>query len=292
MNSREVFEKLEYSIGKDGRPQRLRDAIETVVVQYFGLAAIQAAEEAEKLERPVKDMIRRKSDQQEMEGRLATLKLSSVSDSLVSGSCYVEPSDSASVAAAKANRRHVQRILEQILSMNFAEFEVFGQKVLYELGAREARVTPQSNDQGIDFYGILSLGQFSLLPEPFGKIAHDVSLSFAGQAKFYRPNKKVESEAIRELIGAVSLARYKVFTIDKDLFEDIKLLSFTPLVTMIFTTTGFTKGALDLAEKTGIIARTGEQLAVFLADREVGIRRASDGTPNFDAELFRAWLEK
>ena len=157
------------------------------------------------------------------------------------------------------------------------------------MGAKTVRVTPHSDDQGIDFYGLLSLGENSDLPAPFGKLAHDVTLRFAGQAKHY-PNTAIGPDFIRELIGSISLARHKVFTTDYDLFDDLQLLPFNPLVSMFFTTGRFTTGALELAEKAGIIARSGEQLAVFLADKGVGMEEV-DGSLMFRSKRFFDWLD-
>jgi hypothetical protein len=95
---------------------------------------------------------------------------------------------------------------------------------------------------------------------------------------------------MRELVGSISLARYKVFTITEDLFEEgIELLPFNPLVTMFFTTGRFTSGALDLAKKSGVIARSGEELALFLADRNIGMYE-DNGEVKFDKNKFHNWL--
>jgi restriction endonuclease Mrr len=59
---------------------------------------------------------------------------------------------------------------------------------------------------------------------------------------------------------------------------------------MIFTTGRFTNGARQLAERAGILARSGEQLAVFLADRGVGMKVDTSGSICFSRDRFRTWV--
>lgn len=288
MRPKSLFQRLEQVIGVAGRPRRLREAIETEICEHWALPPIQAAEKAEQMEEAVRKLVISSGQQSDRTGCLSVLSLSSLSELVVQGSCFVEPTDSREIAGAKRRRLHIEPLLDQIRSLTFQQFEVFGAGVLRELGAKIVRVTPHSDDQGIDFYGLLSLGQNLDLPEPFGKLAHDVTLRFAGQAKHY-PNNPIGPALMRELIGSIALARYKVFTTDKDLFDDLQLLPFNPLVSLFFTTGRFTRGALELADKAGVIARSGEQLAVFLADCGVGIEKTG-GTSHFSRDEFLEWL--
>jgi hypothetical protein len=160
------------------------------------------------------------------------------------------------------------------------------------MGASFSRITPHRGDQGIDFYGRLSLGQYQLMPSPFVKLAHDVVLLFAGQAKHY-PTSTIGPEVLRELIGAVSLVRTKTYSVSEiDIFEGLDLKPFSPLVTLLFTTGTISSGAIRLAESSGIIARSGEQLAVFLADKGVGMETLESGRIEFSKTKFVAWLDK
>lgn len=284
----QVVGHLEQYIGVFGQPFRLVDAIDQVLQERYSLPPIQAAERAERLEDPVRQLIITSQLERETQGTFSVLSISSSSDRYVVGSCYPEAGDSPTVVYAKQNRISIQPLLDQIRNLSFSDFERFGARILRELGASRVWVTPSSDDQGIDFYGILSLGQFSGLPYPFGKLAHDVSLMFAGQAKHY-PSNPIGPNFLRELVGSVSLARHNVFSGNTELFDELSLLPFNPLVTMIFTTGRFTSGALALANKSGIIARSGEQLAVFLADKGVGNDTVA-GVTQFSQEKFFDWL--
>ena len=134
------------------------------------------------------------------------------------------------------------------------------------------------------------MGALHQIPSPFLKLAHDVVVLFAGQAKHY-PDSSIGPEVVRELVGAVSLARTRTFSrTDLDIFEHLNLKPFSPLVTLLFTTGKITKGAAELAEQAGVIVRSGEQLAVFLADKGVGIIGCPIGA--FNAQAFHNWLNK
>jgi hypothetical protein len=284
-----VFERLEMTIGLAGLPREMRGAIEFELLTHFNLPAINASEKAEELEERVRRLVLASKEQADKAGTFSIITISSTNDRVVLGSCCIEPGDSAAVQAAKRARRYKPELLNAIRSLTFGEFEKFGSKILQELGATMVRVTPHSNDQGIDFYGTLSIGELAQIDPAICQLTHNITLRFAGQAKHY-PENPIGPDVVRELIGAIDLARYRVFTSGPDLFDDFELRPFHPLLTMLFTTGHFTSGALDLGEKAGMILRTGEQLAVFLADRGIGVVGDGDAS-HYDEASFRAWLE-
>jgi hypothetical protein len=285
----EIADRLEVSIPQAASPRRLRDVVEGELSTFFGVPMLEAAERAEQLEPRLAQMIARRQEECERAGTLAALVVLGSSFNMVAGACHVLTTDSEAVAQAKASRANVVPLLGRMQSLTADEFELFGAKVLVEIGAQQVRVTPRSNDQGIDFYGTLNIGKLTNAPEPFFRLAHDIAIQIAGQAKNY-PNKAVSTNAIRELVGAIALARYKAFSTDVDLFEDLELKPFNPLVALLFTTGRLTSGAQLLAEKSGVIARSGHQLAVFLADRGVGMIAVGGGS-SFDPAAFDAWLK-
>lgn len=289
MRPRAIVGRLEVVIGVDGASRRLRDAIATELSTHFGLPQIRAAEEAEKLEPKVAALIGRTQSDFERRGLVPALSLVGASGRYVSGSCWIAPSDSPEISAAKLRRLNIDALHQAIRGLTFSQFEAFGARVIAELGAQTVRVTTHSSDQGLDFYGTLSLGPALGAQPGLLQLAHDVRLHFAGQAKHY-PDRAVGPEVVRELVGAISLARYRVFSADTDLFDDLELQAFNPLLALLFTTGKFTRGAIELATRSGIVARSGEQLAVFLADRGVGMIAGPSG-PVFNHDEFFRWLE-
>ena len=292
MTPSQIVDRLEAAIGIDGAPRRLGTAIEQQLVDYFGLPPIQASEHAERMCAAVSRIIAERAALCEAAGLLSVLLIMGTTSDAVAGFCHILPTDDAGIAVAKQHRKQVQELQKAIRALSFSDFEKFCARVLKEMGASFTRITPHRGDEGIDFYGRLSLGQYQSLQLPFLKLAHDVLLLFAGQAKHY-PNRAIKPEIVRELIGAVSLARTKTYTAaDTDVFEGLELKPFSPLVTLLFTTGTISTGSARLAEAAGIIARSGEQLSVFLADKGIGIEKSKTGIAAFSKVKFVEWLNK
>lgn len=284
-----IVDRLEVMIGVDGGPRRLVEAIETTLASDFGLTAIAATERAERTLNFVSQLIIQRQERAETLGSFPALTLIGTANDVVVGSCHVLPDDEDIVASSKRNRVNSAALLDAIKNLDFNQFERFGSRVLDELGATKTRVTPQRGDQGIDFYGELDLGKLHDHPPPFLKLARDVKLNFAGQAKHY-PNASIGPDVVRELVGAITLAKAGVFSAQNlDLFDDIKILTQTPVVMVLFTTGRLSSGAIKLSEEAGIIARSGDQIAVFLADKGVGMVQAN-GRSTFDQQSFTSWL--
>ena len=90
----------------------------------------------------------------------------------------------------------------------------------------------------------------------------------------------------------MTLARTKTHSTDGvDIFKDLAVRPLSPVLALIFTTGELTSGAVRLAEAAGVIAKTGLQLAVFLADRGVGLIE-HEGAHVFSEEAFAAWLNE
>lgn len=291
MKPLEIVKELEAMIGLDGRPVAVTLAIETVLIGSFNVPAIQAAEKAGRYAARVVNGIEERFREHQDQGTISVLCVLGSAQDMVAGSCYVLPGDAQDIQGAKRNRLSAQHLLAAIRALTFDQFEKFGSRVLRELGAQKVRVTPQSNDQGIDFYGVLNLGLLQQVPPAFFKLAHDVEIRFAGQAKHY-PDRAVGSAAVRELVGAISLARHKTYSnkLGDDLFEDFGLKPFNPLLALLFSTGEITSGARSLSSGAGVIVKSGEQIAVFLADRGVGMNVADGGAVVFDQAIFDDWL--
>jgi len=286
-----IANRLETVLGSDADPIRLATMIEDQLASYFGMPKIRAAERAEVVVDSVAREIELRAITAQGLGHIPTLIIIGSALDTVAGSCHVLPTDSDKVGLAKRFRIQQDALLKRIRGLTFSEFETFGRRVLSELGAGRSHVTPHGNDQGIDFFGNFSLGQLQELPAPFFALAHDVQLLFAGQAKHY-PNSALGTNVVRELIGAVALARTKTFSKDGvDIFADLEIRPFSPVVALLFTTGQITSGAYRLAAAAGVVAKSGPQLATFLADRGVGMRQEC-GSSHFEAERFNAWLAR
>jgi hypothetical protein len=289
LTAKQIVERLEMSVGINGAPRRLKAAIELELTKSFQVSALKAAELAEKHLAAVARAIAERDVSSTDTGTIYPLVVVGVFSDVVAGSCYALREDSTFVGQLKSQRAQADALLRAMQQLTFSQFEMFGAKVLLELGVSHAKVTPHSNDQGIDFFGELSLGQAQQRPPEFFRLAHDVKIVFAGQAKHY-PNSAIGPDVVRELVGAIGLARTKTFsTANLDLFEGVSIKPFSPLLALLLTTGGLTSGAIQLARDAGIIARSGQQLAVFLAEKGVGMTPTDVGHV-FSPELFTVWL--
>ena len=102
MKPKEVLPILKENIGLTGIPVRLKDAIDQVLQDKFGLPPIQAIEIAEKLEETIRELI----DMEEANLPYPILTIITSAEHMVSGYCFEGPLDTNEVKAAK--RRPIQ----------------------------------------------------------------------------------------------------------------------------------------------------------------------------------------
>ena len=288
MTPKKITEALEITLGQCGHARQLRDAIELVLLNRFDQPETRAAELSESLCDKVAEEIEARQATALQSGTFSIVSLRR-NRSVVHGSLFVFPDDSRSIVATKHSRLHSHEILETIQSLNFSQFEKFGGAVLRELGCSSPTVTKHSADQGIDFFGEMSIG--GLLGEEAAtkRLMHSTRMIIVGQAKHY-PTRNIGPREVRELIGALSLARTSTYSKPGlDLFDQINLKPYTPTLAVLFSTGEFTAGARYLADEADLVLYSGLQLAVFLADCGIGIRGIGDSV-KFDRAIFQAWL--
>jgi len=289
MNAAQIVAHLEQVVAHDGGPRRIKAIIEEELIQSFNYSPTEATELADKRAASVGRIVYERQQASFENGTLYSLALVGTSLDTVAGSCFPLPSDTAEIVRLKRQRTMAADILSAVRNLDFNQFEMFGAKVLTEIGAVKTQVTRQSNDQGIDFYGQLCPTTNGTIPAPFLKLVHDIKLILVGQAKHY-PKRSLGPDVVRELVGAMTLARTKTFSRDGlDILDGIVLKPFSPVLALLFTTGDLSSGAIHLALESGIIARNGVQLAVFLADKSIGIVEEG-GNRVFSVDAFQNWL--
>lgn len=227
MTPSELLARVKVAIGLQGPPRALREVLEQEMRGHFQLLPIRAAEQAERMEERVRQRITEKQQEMEAAGTIPVVVIHYSSQRCVVGSCWVAPTDTAAIAAAKQGRVHVQQILAALRALTADQFERFGTRILHELGAEQVQVTRRSGDNGVDFYGFLLPGGIMQHPPAICQLAHNIQLLFAGQAKHY-PDNPIGPATVREMIGAISLARFKVYSSEPDLFRGIQASSLQP----------------------------------------------------------------
>lgn len=288
MTPKLIIDAIEVRLGVTGEPRQVRDAIELELLEQFDATAAQAAEKMDQIHDKVVKEIARRRDEREAAGEIAIIQLRGSRNEILHGSSFVFADDSLEIRTSKLNRISVDEIYKSIRNLTFSQFELFGRCVLRELGCHVSEVTPHAGDQGIDFYGELTVGRLLKADPATLKLMHDTKVILVGQAKHY-PNRVIGPATVRELVGALSLSKTKTFSRDIDLLDGVQLRPFSPLLAMLFSTGDFTKEARLLGERAGLIAFSGWQLSIFLADKGVGIVE-DGGQIKFDRSKFNSWL--
>jgi hypothetical protein len=283
-----LLDFVEQRIGVSGDPASLVDLLIAYYREEESLSELTAGERAEK-EAP--KLIQRLADRIAAVENGMTLPVLRIVDEVsgrVCGSCWVSDQASAEERIASSCVASVKEIIAAIHSLKPSDFEDFCAAFLSLLGATKTRVTPRSGDAGIDFYGWLKLGAFLPGDGGFSRLPDRVRFFFAGQAKHY-PDTRLGPAVVRELVGAVSLARHGTTSSAQDLFEGMAFRPFDPLVVLLITTGGFTKGAKELAINSGIVPCDVGQIALYLAVRQVGFS-ITDSIAKFEPNLFMSWI--
>lgn len=206
----------------------------------------------------------------------------SASDQHLQGYCFCEPNDSAETIDAKRKRSRQIEYYEYLVRLHYNQFEMFCGALLRLWNCTSVNVTQASADQGVDFYGKVPLGKFlkkTILPE---SAEEGMFAWIVGQAKKYDISKISTSE-LRELVGAVQLAKSKVFSTATDPLSELNILTCNPVIYLIATTGQMTSGSHKVLERSGIIGLDGFQLSTILADNEVAVENGQLSWSSFES---------
>lgn len=117
-------------------------------------------------------------------------------------------------------------------------YEEFCSKFLNDIGL-EAKVTPQSNDKGIDIFAKYDAN----LKGELASLVFNDSVYLLGQAKFFK--KSIDTPVIRKLVGDTFFLRF-----DKLEYVDI---AHNAIHLVVFSHSGYTQGAIDFAKSNKIM---------------------------------------
>jgi hypothetical protein len=204
---------------------------------------------------------------------------------MVQGSSFIEVGvDSEQVQEAKRHRSAFPKYLVAIQNVSAGDFEAMCRGMLAALGVEEPVVTPHSADEGIDFYGRLSLQgnleHVAALPGIYRRLR----VWMVGQAKHYRAMQSGTPD-IRAIVGAVDLVRGKAYGSSTDKYPDLDIRVCDPVFYLFFTTGSISSDGWRLLEQSGVVGMDGQMVAAFLADHGIG-RVAND----LNAAEFERWI--
>ncbi|MBU4232416.1 MAG: restriction endonuclease [Proteobacteria bacterium] len=221
------------------------------------------------------------------EGKQPRFGFNSVSDYKIQGGCFVEPCDTPEVKEQKRRRLRWRNYYDFLRDLTPELFEKVCSRLLGLLGVPKPVLTPYRGDQGIDFFGRMSIGDLTGHGALFPVFETDLVLWLLGQAKHY-PDSKISTPDIRALAGSAFLGRVRAFPRDGDL-PQLKIRACDPIIMLFFTTGQISSDGWSLCRRAGIAAMDGEMVAAFLADKQVGVEGEGE-LQKFSLEGFAEWL--
>ena len=270
----------------DSRPVRARDLLTRICLsEAWEDSRHLAAERSESWENPFLRKAREELSELNRLGRFSAFSFNDSSPYLVQGAVFIEPHDSPEIIQAKENRARHARYAEEIAGLTPKRFEALCAGILSLLGVEQPVLTPLSADEGIDFFGNLSLEQ-RLLPNPaYVTFVRQMSIWLIGQAKHYSTTQ-VATPDLRDLVGSIELAKSRTHVGRSPQLGEYCVRLCDPVYYLFFTTGRISADAWKLIDRSGIIGMDGEMIAAFLADQEIGVENGL-----FKSQTFCHWVE-
>ena len=280
----EAAKKIGIYVAIDMNPRRIRDVlIEIIQGEGWKDEEESAQELEEKWACLFHKYLKKKASEESKWSQICRFEFNSANELFIQGSCYVEPNSSPAERAAKKRRSNCVQIRDTLDGFSDQQFEGLCAEVLRLMFVKDPTCTKYNKDHGIDFFGKMLMGEI-VNPPVIGPGAEDqIQIWLVGQAKNYR-SLQVTTKEIREMIGSVSLARSKTFVGDESPYPNLELRLCDPVISLFLTSGTISRDAFSLMRKAGIVAMDGNQLSVFLADRNVGVVNGG-----FDKKLFNDW---
>lgn len=282
-----IMEVIDKYISIDSSPMRVRELIADVYIgEHWMSSRNDALAEGEKFERKVIKKIESQM-QSDVFGRLSRFVMNSASKQMVQGVAYIEPHDSQSLQDHKNKLKHADHYYLAFQTLDDKQFERLCAGILKEIGVDDPRITPTTRDEGIDFFGKLSLEQYfrpNFLDIPGAE--KQFSVWMIGQAKHFG-KLDVSTLNIRELVGSAALARSRAYSTRRELrYLDLTVRACDAVYCLFFTTGLMSRDSWKLLDASGVIGMDGKMVAQFLAERAIALTNGK-----FDPAKFQSWIK-
>ncbi|BCW83955.1 hypothetical protein NicSoilE8_16280 [Arthrobacter sp. NicSoilE8] len=279
-----VVQYIAVSWPLDGKPRPLEEVLYEVAVREFQIPDTAAAEFAEAHLAPSLSELVELLTYAEDRALPCRFSFNDRSPDHIQGSSFVQVDDDAAIQRAKERRLNYDSYEAFLKNLRWEDFEACCRGILERLGCSDPKLTALGNDQGIDFFGRLSLrkrlGNESILPS----LDSMLDVWMVGQAKHYQKTQ-VSTPDLRELVGSVELARAKAFADGGVALHGLDLRVCDPIFYLFFTTGTISRDGYKLLDASGMVSMNGAQVAAFLADNDIGV---VDGV--FDPAAALHWL--
>ena len=212
-------------------------------------------------------------------------------DGSIIGYCFPRRRDSALMAMRRRVAPYIPPALAVLRRLNPDQFEKFGRRLLHLLKAEEAHVTSHSRDEGVDFFGWLSIPETLIMAADLPTFRSEFRVFVIGQAKRYDQSTPIGPEYVRELVGATALFRHDQLSPWQSRYQVPSIRLMSPILPLIITTGKVSTEAKNLAQKSGVVTKDGAQLVEFLCLEGVGLSDNGAGVVSFSETDFLAWLD-
>jgi hypothetical protein len=281
-----ISAKILNTIALDSSPRSAVEIItEIILTERWCKSESEAREKAETWQKATLTRLQQELNALLEVGRPARFAFNSSSQYMIQGACFIEPKDSEELKDKKQRRSQFTEYYKVISTLPPHHFEVLCGKLIGLLGVENPIVTRTSSDEGIDFYGRLSLESIFFPHDLSPTVQKQLSIWLVGQAKRYQ-SVQAGTPEIRDLAGAIALGRAGAFGSLESPLIDLQIRVADPVFAMFITTGSLSGNAWRLLKRSGIIGMDGEMLAAFLADREVGMSPSG-----FQECSFTRWIE-
>jgi hypothetical protein len=278
---------LQARIDVSASPRKITDHLSEICIQNgWAPNTAEAREIAERWAPQVVDILRQEYNELARKGRFAPYAFNSSSSDYVQGCAFVEPRDSEELKAEKRKRAQFKSYEAILETLTAREFEMLCVGVLNVIGIDDPILTPSSADEGIDFYGRLRLEKHIFADRQLPGLQQQLVAWLIGQAKHYKAGQ-VSTPEIRDLVGAIHLARSRAFGSGANKYNDLTVRACDPVFYLFFTTGRLTSNSWILLERSGVVGMDGQMLAAFLSDHSVGMNGGV-----FDEQRLRAWVAR
>jgi len=265
-------------------PRAIRDVLEELVLAKEACSPTEAAERASELAPHVRRRLEQVERDMQARNEPVPFAFNPSTADFLQGWSYPQPGDPPPVARLRRQRAAMKGVGAFFDHLSSREFEVLCCRFLECMGATGIRTTPTSRDEGIDFYGRVLASDITGLPAGFPGFLSRIGFWLVGQAKHYR-SSQVGTPDLRDISGAIALARGKAYGRASDRYPDLELRACDPVLALFITTGRISSDAQRLGERSGIVVVSGAALSAYVCET------VSPSTDSAEIEEhLRTWL--
>ncbi len=284
----EAFELVPTVISYESPPIEARTLLIEIVktANWFNTSS-EAEECAERLQLAFLVLLRREYNSLAEDDRICLYEFAVSSDTIVQGSAYIAPGiHDPEVEALRRQRGHIARYLAKLDALSPREFEGVCRGILSLLGSDSPTLTVVSRDEGIDFYGRLTIQVGLQGLDRLPGLHRRLAVWIVGQAKHFKQGQ-VATADIRDLVGAVNLARSRAYGSGSDKYADLQLKVCDPVFFLFLTTGRISPDGWRVSKASGVVVMEGPDVAAFLADHRLALSEAGE----LDDQSWDAWVK-